>query len=176
MSKMILVCGKSGTGKTTFIKKMKEKPEYKKWQVISVDDIYKDYASDRKNKFHVWIRFFQEINTAMEENIDVIIETSALKRQDRSQFVSWFPGFDSHYMIWVFTHNEQTRFNNNQYRDRVIPTEIMKEQSKISQTPNRSDLYDDNWNAICYIKNVENTFKMTDGSVIFNDKKGLFNA
>lgn len=174
MSKMILVCGKSGSGKTTFIKKMKEKPEYKDWQVISVDDIYKDYDSDRKNKFHVWIRFFQEINTAMEENINVILETSALKRHDRSQFVSWFPGFSNHYMIWISTESEQMRFNNNQYRDRVIPTEIMREQNIIAQSPTVSEMVDDNWDTICVVKNIQNTFKIEDSGIKFNKWKGLF--
>ena len=174
MSKMILVCGKSGSGKTTFIKKMKEKLEYKDWQVISVDDIYRDYSSDRKNKFHVWIRFFQEINTAMEENINVIIETSALKRHDRSQFVSWFPGFSNHYMIWISTDNEQTRFNNNQYRERVIPTEIMREQNIIAQSPTASEMVDDDWDAICVVKNIQNAFKIEDSGIKFNKWKGLF--
>lgn len=176
MSKMILVCGKSGSGKTTFIKKMKEKPEYKNWQVISVDDIYRDYESDRKNKFHVWIRFFQEINTAMEENKNVIIETSALRQHDRSQFVSWFPGFSNHYMIWISTTDEQTRFNNNQYRDRVIPTEVMKKQNEICQYPSNSEMWEDGWNALCIIKNIQNNFRIEDSGIKFNNKKGLFNA
>ena len=53
---MILVCGLSGVGKTTFIKQLKEKPEYENWKVISVDDIYQEYDPNRKNKFMVWIK------------------------------------------------------------------------------------------------------------------------
>lgn len=172
MGRMILVCGLSGVGKTTFIKQLKEKPEYENWKVISVDDIYQEYDPNRKNKFMVWIKFFQEINMAMENNEDVILETSALTYTDRAQFITWFPNFSAHYMIYINTITEELRFKNNQCRDRMIPREVLKEQNNKLVAPGKEDMA--LWDIIVKIHNRDNKFHIFDNSIIVKPGKDLF--
>lgn len=172
MGRMILVCGLSGVGKTTFIKKMKEKPDYENWKVISVDDIYQEIDPNRTDKFRVWITFFEKINSAMKNGDDVIIETSALTYTDRAQFITWFPDFSAHYMIYINIATEELRFKNNQYRNRTIPTEILKKQKEKLAAPGKEDIA--LWDIIVKIHNKDNKFSIFDNDIIVKPGKELF--
>ena len=172
MGKMILVCGKSASGKSTFIEKIcKEHNTYKDWKVISVDDIYQEYDPNRKNKFCVWIKFFQEINDAMENDESVILETSSLRRFDRFNFISWFPSFTEYHMFWIQT-SEKQRYENNQYRDRVIPTECLTEQVRIAKDPSYDEI-SDGWNTIVKIENDGQNFYLKENGLYWDPKKAI---
>jgi len=160
MGNMILCCGLSGSGKTTFCQKFIEKrPDYIH---LNVDDFYRTYngAQVHENEFEVWISYFNAIHSAALSGKNVIIDTNALDAIDRAQFVRWFPEFEYHYLYWVHT-NDSLAWNNNLNRSRVIPWEQwIKMRENISKPTTKTDK---EWDEIVYIENVNNTraYKVT---------------
>lgn len=160
MGNLILCCGLSGSGKTTFCKKFIAKhPDYIH---LNVDDFYRTYngAQVHENEFEVWISYFNAIHSAALRGKNVIVDTNALDAIDRAQFVRWFPEFEHHYLYWLWT-DCWTAHANNQNRERVIPEEQWWEMYHSVYTPDLCS--DQEWDKIVYIENVKNTgrYKIT---------------
>ena len=97
--KLFLVCGLPGSGKTTFAKKFAAKNNF---AYISIDDCYTEINGDEldhSNKFKVWQRFYQIINTYQENKVDIVVEAMSLDKYARHEFISWFPDFTHHLII-----------------------------------------------------------------------------
>lgn len=150
MGNMILCCGLSGSGKTTFCKKFaQEHPDYLH---LNVDDFYQVYngAQVHKNEYEVWIMFFNAIHTAAIQGKNVIVDTNALDHIDRAQFVRWFREFDTHFLYWVYT-DDSTAWSNNYNRSRIIPWEHWIKMRSGVQTP---DVHTDKeWDKIIFVHN-----------------------
>lgn len=142
MSKMYLMCGMSGAGKTTFAKKFAEENNYK---YLGIDDFYKEYKrifapncqslwSDPKASFEVWQEFFRVINACELDNDDVVIDTNAPTFVKRAQFIDWFPTFDEHNLIYI-SANRDLRRRNNASRNRVVPDDEMDRMEKEFEAP-----------------------------------------
>lgn len=150
MGNMILCCGLSGSGKTTFCKKFVE--EHKDYIHLNVDDFYQVYngAQVHKNEYEVWIMFFNAIHTAAVQGKNVIVDTNALDYIDRAQFVRWFREFDSHSLYWVCA-DFRIAYNNNLNRDRVIPEKVWLKMYDDTKEPNLE--MDNEWDNITIIYN-----------------------
>lgn len=154
MSKMYLMCGLSGVGKTTYARMIADKMNLK---YLGVDDFYAQVNGDeciRENKFDVWIEFWKAIHNAEINNEDCVVDTNALTAHQRKEFIEWFPTFE-HHLIYVYT-DESQRYVNNKLRKRQVPNNVMAQMSKKLGVPNKET--DSDWKTITYIMNLNHKF------------------
>lgn len=154
MSKMYLMCGLSGSGKTTYSKMIADKMNLR---YLGIDDFYAHINGDeciRENKFNVWIEFWKAIHDAEINNIDCVVDTNALTAHQRKEFIEWFPTFE-HHLVYVFT-DEIQRYANNKLRRRQVPDDVMDQMSKRLEVPNKQ--VDSDWKTITYIMNNNRKF------------------
>ena len=154
MSKMYLMSGLSGAGKTTYARMIADKMNLR---YLGVDDFYAHINGDeciRENKFNVWIEFWKAIHNAEINNIDCVVDTNALTIHQRKEFIEWFPTFE-HHLIYVYT-DESQRYVNNKLRKRQVPNNVMAQMSKKLEVPNKET--DSDWKTITYIMNLNHKF------------------
>lgn len=120
---MYMVCGCSGSGKTTFAKRFAGENDL---LYLGADDFYAKVNGDectRGNKFEVWQELFRAIHEAEVNGVSCLVDTNSLSAASRDEMVNWFPGFD-HHLIYIEA-DEQLRMENNRKRRRQIPDEVM---------------------------------------------------
>ena len=152
MAKMYLMCGCSGAGKTTFSKEFAKEHNLK---YLGIDDFYALINGDEclhTNFFEVWIEFYKAIHDAEINNIDVIIDTNAITKSHREQFLEWFPTFE-HHLIYIEA-SEVLRKKNNMSRRRQVPDDAMDRMTALLQKP-----INENFKTITYIFNLNNEFQ-----------------
>lgn len=153
MAKMYLMCGCSGAGKTTFSKEFAKEHNLK---YLGIDDFYALINGDEclhTNTFEVWIEFYKAIHEAETNNIDVIIDTNAITRSHREQFIEWFPTFE-HHLIYIEAAPE-LRNKNNKSRRRQVPDDVMIKMHYKLQVP----WLDEQFKTITIITNAKNEFQ-----------------
>ena len=152
MAKMYLMCGCSGAGKTTFSKEFAKEHNLK---YLGIDDFYALVNGDEclhTNTFEVWIEFYKAIHEAEINNIDVIIDTNAITKSHREQFIEWFPTFE-HHLIYIDAVYE-LRKQNNKSRKRQVPDDVMQNMHSRLQVPVETEQF----KTITRIINCENNF------------------
>lgn len=153
--KMFLLCGVSGSGKTTW---SKEFAKSKGYVLLNVDDFYKAFNGDDKiheNVFDVWMCVFRAIHDLEKAGKDCIIDTNALTENDRNQMIWWFPGFE-HNLIWIDTDFDLC-YKNNCSRDRIVPKDRFDEMCARFESPVVDSTQP--WHSIIRIKNINNQFQ-----------------
>lgn len=152
MAKMYLMCGCSGAGKTTFSKAFSEEYGLK---YLGIDDFYALVNGDEclhTNTFDVWIEFYKAIHEAEVNDVDVIIDTNAITRSHREQFIEWFPTFE-HHLIYIEA-SETLRKKNNMSRRRQVPDDVMDRMTALLEKP-----INERFKTITYIFNLNNEFQ-----------------
>lgn len=153
MAKMYLMCGCSGAGKTTFAKEFAKEHNLK---YLGIDDFYALINGDEcihTNAFEVWIAFYQAIHDVEIDNIDVVVDTNAITRSHREQFIEWFPTFE-HHLIYIDA-NIELRMRNNKSRRRQVPDDVMVKMTERLQSP----WFDEKFESITWVVNNENHFE-----------------
>lgn len=124
MSTMICLCGMPGTGKTTWAENfLIHHPDY---LYFSPDKYYERLNGDecnRSNTFEVWMAMFRDINTAMKDGKNVLVDSDNLSYHQRMQWVEWFPEFNR--VLVFFEEKFTTCYNRVSQRRRTIPIEVM---------------------------------------------------
>ena len=154
MAKMYLMCGCSGAGKTTFSKKFAED---NKLLYLGIDDFYAKVNGDEclhTNTFEVWIEFYKAIHEVEIKGLDCIIDTNAITRTHRAQFIEWFPTFE-HHLIYISADPELRKYNNKRRR-RQVPDDVMDRMTAQLEKPR---LGDEGFKTVTYIYNVQNNFQ-----------------
>ena len=154
MPKMYLMCGCSGSGKTTFSKQFAKDHNL---LYLGCDDFYKKVNGDEClhiNQFEVWIEFFKAIHEAEVNGVDCIVDTNALTRTQRSQFIEWFPTFE-HHLIYIHASSE-LRKKNNKSRRRQVPDDVMDEMTVNLEIPTGKEPF----KTYTFIHNLDNHFKV----------------
>lgn len=152
MAKMYLMCGCSGAGKTTFSKVFAKEHNLK---YLGIDDFYALVNGDEclhTNTFDVWIEFYRAIHEAEVNDIDVIIDTNAITKTHREQFIEWFPTFE-HHLIYIEA-SEALRKKNNMSRRRQVPDDVMDKMTALLEKP-----INESFKTITYIFNLNNEFQ-----------------
>ena len=155
MSKMYLMCGLSGVGKTTYAEKFAKENNL---VYLGIDDCYAEINGDEcihENQFHAWILFYEKIHSLAVAGLDCIVDTNAITYCHRRQFLDWFPEFDEHHLIFIAA-DEDLRCENNNSRRRVIPEEAMKKMREDFEYPSLREWGE--WDSIRKIKNNNNVF------------------
>ena len=155
MAKMYLMCGISGSGKTTFSKQFAAEHNIKR---LGIDDYYAKVNGDEclhVNFFDVWIEYFKAIHESEMNNEDIIIDTNALTQGNREQFIEWFPTFE-HHLIYINCEFELCK-KNNKSRKRQVPDERMEEMFRTLEIPTIKT-ENTKWKSITWIINTNNKF------------------
>ena len=161
MGSMVLMCGHIASGKSYYAKRFAEINNYR---YIDIDECYKIYNGDEKNhtnKFEVWILFYQLIHNTLLLGQDLVIDTNAPLISYRDEFLSWFPEFDKHYLLWIDA-SPQLAWENNCRRERKVARESFDHIVSMFQDPSPSEGVNVSracWDVICRIDNVENCFR-----------------
>ena len=152
MPKMYLMCGCSGAGKTTFSKQFAKEHNL---LYLGIDDFYAKVNGDEcihTNTFEVWIEFYKAIHDAEMKGLDCIIDTNAITKVHRAQFIEWFPTFE-HHLIYI-SADENLRKHNNKQRRRQVPDDVMDRMTAQLEQPITSERFD----TVTYIFNINNQF------------------
>ena len=122
--KMICLAGMPGVGKTTWARSfLKHHPEY---QYFSPDLYYERINGDdtiRANTFEVWMAMFRDINTAMKQGKNVLVDTDNLTFHQRTQWIEWFPDFE--HILVFFEEPFAVCFSQMTNRRRKLPYHTM---------------------------------------------------
>lgn len=156
MARMYLMCGCSGAGKTTYAKQYAKEHNL---LYLGIDDFYAKVNGDEClhiNFFEVWIEFFKAIHEAEIRDIDCIVDTNAITRCHREQFIEWFPSFE-HHLIFVEASVE-LRKKNNLSRRRNVPDDAMDRMTQRLEIPTSAS-ENDKWKSIAFIYNDNNCFR-----------------
>lgn len=131
--KLYLMCGVSGSGKTTFAKKFAEENCL---YYLCPDDFYRMFNGDdriHKNEFEIWIALFRALHMAEQQGRNTIFDTNNPTHVSRLQLLDWFPGFEPH-LIYIEASAELC-LANNRSRRRVIPEEEMHRMLSVFEPP-----------------------------------------
>lgn len=127
MSIMICLAGMPGSGKTTWAMEfLKRHPDY---LYFSPDAYYGRINGDdckRDHTFEIWMAMFRDIHTAELNGNNVIIDSDNLSYAQRNQWVEWFPGFDTRFLLYL-EEDFNTCMERVSQRRRTIPELIMRE-------------------------------------------------
>ena len=157
MARMFLMCGHPGSGKSTYARELARKNGFR---YLSIDDMYATFNGDptsHDNKFDVWMTFFRQIHAAEVAGQDIVVDTNAPTRADRTEFLNWFSNFE-HHLIWV-NASEKLCLKNNQHRNRIIPEEQMKNLFCMFEVPSSDENWcrtRSKWESISMILNLDN--------------------
>ena len=154
MTKMYLMCGLSGVGKTTYAKQFAADNNL---LYLGVDDFYAKVNGDEcihENQFEVWIEYFKAIHEAEVNGIDCIVDTNAITRCHRVQFLEWFPTFEHHLIL--IRCDEKLRYMNNKSRRRVVPDDVMLKMAINFEYINPSEF--NKWDSMRIVHNIDNVF------------------
>ena len=120
MPNMICLAGVPGVGKTTWANGfLKTHPDYR---YFSPDLYYERINGDdtiRANTFEVWMAMFRDINTAMKQGKNVLVDTDNLTFHQRTQWIEWFPDF-MHILVF-FEAPFETCYAQMKQRRRQLP-------------------------------------------------------
>lgn len=156
MSKMYLMTGVSGSGKTTFAKEFAHRNNLR---YLSIDNFYCATFGDEnvhKHEFDVWMMFYRAIEIASRDNVDIIIDTNSPTVSNRDEIYNWFGHmFAENYMIYIYASSDLC-FKNNTNRNRVIPQDEMIKMYKDYECPDEEEALQ--WTKIYEVFNDNNVF------------------
>lgn len=135
--KLYVMCGMSGSGKTTFSQKFSKTHGL---LYINPDRFYALYNGDEcnhYNEFEIWMALFRALHMAEQQKIDTIFDTNNPTFAGRVQLTEWFPKFEHH--LIVIKADLTMCLRNNANRRRKVPTDEMLRMWDNFQWPNDSE-------------------------------------
>lgn len=130
MSILIIMCGISGSGKSTKAKELKE--EYNA-VIISTDDIREDIFKDIHDQEHnkeVFRIAYDEINMFIELSHNVIFDATNIKYSSIKNLKKGIKHWnDINKILYVMDTPIDKAIKQNNARDKVIPTEVIIRQA-----------------------------------------------
>lgn len=131
MSTLIIMCGISGSGKSSKAKELKE--EYNA-VIISTDEIRRKVFKDINDQSHnkeVFQIAYDEINIFIELSYNVIFDATNIKsssiKELKKNIKSWN---DINKILYVIDTPLEKAIEQNNARNRVVPTEVIIRQAK----------------------------------------------
>lgn len=150
--KLFVMCGMSGSGKTTFAKRFCETRELR---YLNPDQFYELFNGDERNhsnEFDVWMAVYRALHIAEQEKVDTILDTNCPSFSGRNQLIEFFPDFDHH--LIVIQADLDLCLKNNARRYRQIPESEMRRMWTAFQYPEISEWK--YWKSMIWYRNMNN--------------------
>lgn len=116
--------GPCGAGKTTLATRLAKERNLRH---LSIEDFYAAFfGSDfiHKHREQVWEAFAIAIRAAMDDQVDILVDTNSPSRADRDWFIERFPDYTFH--LIVVRADRELCLQNNRTRARKIPEAEME--------------------------------------------------
>ena len=127
MSTMICLSGMPGSGKTTWAMEfLKKHPDFLYFSPDAYYERINGDECDRTDTFEIWMAMFRDIHIAEKNGYNVLIDSDNLTYAQRNQWVEWFPGFDTRFLLYMEEDFDICMERVSQRR-RTIPEIIMRE-------------------------------------------------
>ena len=144
MPKLIVMCGLSGSGKTTIGNQIKSKL---KCEMISTDDIRAELGgvNDQKQNPNVFRIFYKRLKKLLREKKTVIADATFLSLKDRRRLMREVNKVKNPFRkeIIVVGRKFEDCLRLNSQRDRVVPEEVIYRQRSKFQIPFKEEGWDD---------------------------------
>lgn len=180
MGTMYLMTGRPGAGKTEFVTEWTRETcdcmaNTFAPVIFCPDDYYAKINGDElihENAFEVWIAMYRDIDKAMREGRDVIIDTNSPTETMREQFIDWFPEFSEYILVYI-NANYKTCNENNRRRRRVIPQDKFDRLFASYRTP-LDDRSLGRWNQLWVYNNTGAGYKLKEHSIRKDKVNGTY--
>lgn len=96
----VFLIGPPGSGKSTYIKNLKEQPKYKKYAICSTDNYIETIAKIRGKNYHEMFQeliepalknFLEHIDIAIENNVSFFVDRTNCSSEDRKLILDKIP-------------------------------------------------------------------------------------
>lgn len=130
MSTLIIMCGISGSGKSTKAKELASKYNA---LIVSTDEIrakvFKD-VNDQKHNKEVFQIAYKTINILIEQSINVIFDATNIKYSSIKELKKNIKYWDDiNKILYIIDTPIDKAIKQNNARDRVVPTEVIIKQA-----------------------------------------------
>lgn len=147
MPKLYVMCGISGSGKSTYAKSIQSSVQ-KRTIIVSTDELRAmlcGNASDQRDPELIFNMAYSIIQTLLERNYDVIFDAMNLTARARKDLINRFHGIAMMECV-VCNVSAEEACNRQALRERHVPEDIIFAQSKRMSTPT----YNEGWDFITY--------------------------
>ncbi|MBR6532593.1 AAA family ATPase [Candidatus Saccharibacteria bacterium] len=153
MADLFLMTGPCGAGKTTLATRLAKE---RNLRYLSIEDFYAAFfGSDliHEHREQVWEAFSIAIRAAMEDKVDVLIDTNSPSRADRDWFIKRF--FDYKFHLIIVRAAKELCLKNNRNRLRQIPKDEMEAMFKRLEPVSEDEMK--NYESIELFENLDNS-------------------
>ena len=152
--KLIIMCGLSGSGKSTIAKKLAK--TMKDTVIVSSDSIREEVFNNYEDTEHntdVFKIYHKRIKNALENNHNVIADATNLTMKSRRATLEYVKGMDIKKVCYIIPKPFEQCKIDNQNREHPVPDEVLDKQIRKFQIPFVGDGFDriylytsDKWN------------------------------
>ena len=153
MPKLYVMCGISGSGKSTYAKLLKNSAQ-KRTIIVSTDELRAMVYGDASNQTDSQLIFsvaYAMIQLLLERDYDVIFDAMNLKARARKDLINKFHGIATMECVVCKIPIEEAYFRQT-LRERRVPEDIILAQSKRMSIPT----YNEGWDIITYNEDNKN--------------------
>lgn len=153
MANLFLMTGPCGVGKTTLATRLAKERNLRH---LSIEDFYAAFfGSDliHEHREQVWEAFAIAIRAAMEDQVDILVDTNSPSRADRDWFIERFPDYTFHLII--VRADMELCLQNNRTRARKIPEDEMEAMFGRLEPVSEDEMQ--NYETVELFENLDNT-------------------
>lgn len=142
MSELVVMCGLSGSGKSTWAKR---EADERGWEIVSSDDIRAELGdvNDQSQNDKVFKIFYQRIRDNLKTNKDVVADATFLTIKERRRILDEVKGIKCSKVCVIKATPFETCLEFNQARDRKVPESVIYSQRAKFQIPFHEEGWDD---------------------------------
>jgi predicted kinase len=143
MTKITMLCGLPGSGKSTWANQNKRENTI----VLSSDKIREELFGAEEiqgNPKQVFNLLYKRAEEALEQEKNVIIDSTNLSRANRKKFIKRFYSLADYLSIIIFLESAEECIERQKKRDRKVPASVIRRMAQQMEMPT----FDEGWDEI----------------------------